>query len=173
MFYYALIAIDDAGNKSPISNVISVYIHEALTTTTTTTTMDPNSAQKSSNLTGSLPSNLQNFYDGNMHAVRSSSDVYDENKHTRVYIATGIVCGLLMLSIMIIILILVRVRTKRAQYNTDACDSYRAYEPSSNFGNDKNSNGGTLVLPSNGIPTNSTVRGNMSVEHNTTKNLSN
>ena len=35
VFYYALVAFDAAGNRSPISNVISVYIYEAPTTTTT------------------------------------------------------------------------------------------------------------------------------------------
>ena len=38
VFYYGLVAIDEAGNRSPISNIISVYIYEPPTTTTTTTT---------------------------------------------------------------------------------------------------------------------------------------
>ena len=52
VFYYAIIAIDDAGNKSPISNVISVYIHEELTTTTTTTHNPFMIGQKGFNQTG-------------------------------------------------------------------------------------------------------------------------
>ena len=166
VFYYAIIAIDDSGNKSPISNVISVYIHEALTTTTTTT-IHPRAGQNMANITGSSLK-THNLLEGDMNAV--TSDDREGRKHTKVYIATGIVCGLLMISIMIIVLILVRVRIKRAHYNTDACDSYRAYEPSSNFGN-KNSNE-TLVLPSNTLPLNTSGRNNLTGESNTTKNLS-
>ena len=166
VFYYAIIAIDDAGNKSPISNVISIYIHEELTTTTTTTINPFRIGQKGFNQTNGSFTNSSNPY-----IMSSSSNDNDASKHTKVYIATGIVCGLLMISIMIIILILVRVRIKRAHYDTDACDSYRAYEPSSNFGN-KNSNE-TLVLPSNGVPLNSSARNNITGESNTTKNLSN
>ena len=166
IFYYAIIAIDDSGNKSPISNVISVYIHEALTTTTTTT-INPFMGLKVSNSTGTFIAN-SNVHQGDFSVT---SDDHDGHKHTKVYIATGIVCGLLMISIMIIVLILVRVRIKRAHYDTDACDSYRAYEPSSNFGN-KNSNE-TLVLPSNGVPLTSSGRNNITGESNATKNLSN
>ena len=168
VFYYAIIAIDDAGNKSPISNVISVYIHEELTTTTTTTHNPFMIGQRGFNQTGG-----SNFFSNssNPSVLSSSSHDNDGSKHTKVYIAIGIVCGLLMISIMIIVLILVRVRIKRAHYDTDACDSYRAYEPSSNFGN-KNSNE-TLVLPSNGVPLNSSGRNNLTGESNTTKNLSN
>ena len=38
VIYYGLVSIDEAGNRSPISNILSVYIYEAPTTTTTTTT---------------------------------------------------------------------------------------------------------------------------------------
>ena len=118
VFYYALVAIDDAGNRSPISNVISAYIYEAPTTTTTTTT------------TTEAPNDS---VDGSPHPFLSETEIVtgkDEiTSRTRVYVATGVVCGLLLLSVMVIILILVRVRTKRAQYDTDNCDSYRAYEP--------------------------------------------
>ena len=37
MFYYAVVAIDGAGNRGEISNKVAVYIHEVTTTTTTTT----------------------------------------------------------------------------------------------------------------------------------------
>jgi hypothetical protein len=37
-FYYGLVALDERGNRSPVSNLISVYIAEATTTTTAPTT---------------------------------------------------------------------------------------------------------------------------------------
>ena len=100
-------------------------------TTTTTTTNNPFMNGLNFNQTSG-----SNFYSNSSNpSVMSSSHDNDGSKHTKVYIAIGIVCGLLMISIMIIVLILVRVRIKRAHYDTDACDSYRAYEPSSYFGN--------------------------------------
>ena len=41
MFYYAVVAMDAAGNRGDISNMVAVYIHEDPTTTTTTTTKSP------------------------------------------------------------------------------------------------------------------------------------
>ena len=38
VFYYAVVAIDEAGNRGEISNKVAVYIHEEPTTTTSTTT---------------------------------------------------------------------------------------------------------------------------------------
>ena len=37
-FFYAIVALDEQGNRSPVSNLIAVYIAEV---TTTTTTMSP------------------------------------------------------------------------------------------------------------------------------------
>ena len=53
----------------------------------------------------------------------------------RVYIATGVICGLLLIVIAVIIFILVRIRnTKRTTYDTEAKDTYKAYEPNQNNG---------------------------------------
>merc|ERR1719468_1105868 len=45
LFFYAIVAVDEKGNRGQISNIVSVYIHELTTTTTTTTesasTLDP------------------------------------------------------------------------------------------------------------------------------------
>ena len=38
VFYYAVVAIDEAGNRGEISNKVAVYIHEEPTTSTSTTT---------------------------------------------------------------------------------------------------------------------------------------
>jgi len=47
-------------------------------------------------------------------------------------IATGVICGLLLIVIAVIIFILVRVRSQKRSttYDTEAKDTYKAYEPS-------------------------------------------
>ena len=125
VFYYALVAFDAAGNRSPISNVISVYIYEAPTTTTTSTSPSPNNL--SNDLSNESFLQLSNYVSLSSDGV--IVDVREKSSHTKVYIATGVVCGLLILIIAVIAIILVRVRTKRSQYNAEARDSYRAYEP--------------------------------------------
>ena len=38
IFYYAIVAFDEKGNRGPISNLVTVYIHEPTTTTTVSST---------------------------------------------------------------------------------------------------------------------------------------
>ena len=117
-------SIDESGNRSPISNILSVYIFEAPTTTTTTTT-----STTTTTITGGDAVPL--FGNEVRHL---SKDGKAWSKHMRVYIATGVICGLLLIVIAVIIFILVRVRTKRTTYDTEAKDTYKAYEPSQNGG---------------------------------------
>ncbi len=121
-FYYGLVAIDEVGNRSPISNIISVYIYEAPTTTTTTTTT---TATTSTQLRTGDAVPLFSEAIGDLEGGRRPW-----SKHVRVYIAIGVICGLLCLIVAIIVLILYRVKTKRTTYDTEARDSYKAYEPS-------------------------------------------
>ena len=159
VFYYALVAFDAAGNRSPISNVISVYIYEAPTTTTTTTTSTPSSNDSANESYLQLSNYVSLSADGVI------VDVREKSSHTKVYIATGVVCGLLILIIAVIAVILVRVRTKRSQYNAEARDSYRAYEPSPPTGG-QSKQGST--------PSNKGAHGHHHVDlSNTSKNLSN
>ena len=44
IFYYAIVALDERGNRGQISNIVTVYIHEVTTTTVTTTTAKMTSA---------------------------------------------------------------------------------------------------------------------------------
>merc|ERR1719376_165147 len=98
VFYYALVAIDDAGNRSPISNLISAYIYEPPSTTTTTTTTTTTVFPASGNGGEGSPFPLQSGSAGSQDGEMAG--------RTKVYVAVGIVCGLLVLSVMIIVLIL-------------------------------------------------------------------
>lgn len=124
IFYYALLAIDEAGNRSPISNIISVYIYEAPTTTTTSTT--------TTTLVRTDELDAVPLFSSESVSILTDNDNRPWSKHVRVYIATGVICGLLCLIIAVIIFVLIRVKAKRTTaYDTEARDSYKAYEPSS------------------------------------------
>ena len=140
IFYYGLVAIDEAGNRSPISNIISVYIYEPPTTTTTTTT------------TTSAPLTVRR----NKSAVPLYSEEVSVNeqqfwsKNVRVYIAIGVICAILFIAVGVIIVIVYKCKTKRTStYDTENRDSYKAYEPQNGVKNnaDKNLNSWLDSLP--------------------------
>ena len=58
--------------------------------------------------------------------------MYENSRQLRIYIATGIVCGILFLIIFAILIILIRTRAKRANYDSENHETYKAYEPTSN-----------------------------------------
>ena len=115
------------------------------TTTTTTTPLPPSGSPLESDAGGS--------------SAGGSLDAAALEERTKVYVATGVVCGVLAFTVMVIVLVLVRVRTKRAAsagaaagavsstYNADNCDAYRAYEPSPPL--QSGITGGTLKKKSN------------------------
>jgi hypothetical protein len=146
VFYYGLVAVDEAGNRSPISNILSVYIYEAPTTTTTTTSTTTTLIRT---LTGAA-----------IPLLASAEDVLVSNggherawsKHVRVYIATGVICGLLLIIIAVIIFILVRVKTKRTTYDTEAKDTYKAYEPTNPGGGQHPKSGDKLTSWLDSLP---------------------
>ena len=135
VFYYGLVAIDEAGNRSPISNIISVYIYEAPTTTTTTTTPSTTILRTNSGnskFTGGDRA-VPLFLDA--VSISENGDNKPWSKHVRLYVVIGAICGFLFLLIVGIILALIfRVKQKRTQgmttYDAENRDSYKAYEPS-------------------------------------------
>ena len=129
VFYYALVALDEAGNRSPISNILSVYIYEAPTTTTTTTTTT--TVVRTRAITGDA---VPLFSEAGV-SVTPEGGQRPWSQNVRVYIVIGVVCGFLVLIIAVIIFILIHVKTKRTTYDAEARDSYKAYEPSNNGGN--------------------------------------
>ncbi len=143
VFYYAIVSIDAAGNRSPISNIISVYISEAESSATEAKTEAP-----SSDSTGPL-------YDG--ADITSSPALYspsrERSRQIKMYIAIGVVSGLILIVLVLVAVILIRVRTRRSsaakhQYDADRRDSYKAYEPTGApppaASDDKDANGKSL-----------------------------
>ena len=118
VFFYALVAVDDAGNRSPISNVLSVYIQEVASTTSTTTS--PSIQDVFSRI------NVQD-----LSSVISPSE--ERSQQLKLYIAVGVVGGLVLLMLFVMMIICIRVNRKKAasteEYDADDRDTYKAYEP--------------------------------------------
>ena len=122
LFYYAIVAFDDRDNRSPISNLVSVYIHEE-TTTTTTTTLPPTTSidpflllkyLKNRELANdSFPGNAalkENFLKLSENLVQLELAQSNEE----IYIAVGIVCGVVMMIVILLMSLVMISRRKRS-----------------------------------------------------------
>ena len=127
VFYYAVVSVDEAGNRSPISNIISVYISEGEATEKASSEADVEQ---------------QPLYEGAELATGSPNSLARlRSKQLKTYIAIGVVCGLVLIVFILVTVILIRVKTRKSQYDAERKDSYRAYEP--NGGDDKD--GGNMA----------------------------
>ena len=100
MFYYALISRDQAGNVSPVSNLVSVLVPEALTTTETSSL---------------APSQL-----------RLGGQSWLLNRDTIIAIAAGGGGVLLLIILVVIFLILKAKRRNKGKQTKVAIDTYEA-----------------------------------------------
>ena len=121
LFYYAIVAFDDRDNRSPISNLVSVYIHEE-TTTTTTTTLPPTTSIDPFLLLKYLQNrDLANndSFAGNAALKEnflklSENLVQLERSNEEIYIAVGIVCGVVMMIVILLMSLVMISRRKRS-----------------------------------------------------------
>ena len=115
VFYYAVVSVDEAGNRSPISNIISVYISEGEATEKAASSEDAEvELYEGAELITSSPNGLAKL----------------RSKRLKTYIAVGVVCGLVLIVFILVTVILIRVKTRRqSQYDAERKDSYKAYEP--------------------------------------------
>ena len=60
------------------------------------------------------------------------------SRRLKTYIAVGVVCGLVLIVFILVTVILIRVKTRRAQYDAERKDSYKAYEPNGDDEKDGN-----------------------------------
>lgn len=132
IFFYAIVAIDEAGNRGPISNVISVFINEKTSTTTTTTS------------TNAPALGLLGLDAGN------DDTTVRARRMKVVYMSVGIVSGLVILIMTVVVLILVRFRLRPKLSESDETDSkasssYKGFEePAKRATNSNTSNNNNL-----------------------------
>ena len=134
VFYYAIVSVDEAGNRSPISNIISVYISEGEATEDVPSSEDGEvELYEGAELAASSPNSLARL----------------RSKRLKTYIAVGVVSGLVLIVVILVAVILIRVKTKRAQYDAERKDSYKAYEPNGDEKGDGNGNVSTVTASKN------------------------
>ena len=97
VFFYGLVAIDDSGNRSPVSNLIPVYAAEV--STTTNASIISNTIEGIANLDNALSSAV-------LEAIQSNPTVY---------IIAGVVCGIILILVLLISLSIYRSRKRAAE----------------------------------------------------------
>ena len=126
VFYYAIVALDERGNRGQISNIVTVYIHEVTTTTVTTTTgvsstLDPYlilQYLKNKNLSDNIDLDNEQF-------LRNISENLEEleRSNSEIYVAVGIVCGVVAMIVMLLMSVVLISRRKRGSRSSTQASS--------------------------------------------------
>lgn len=107
VFYYAIVAFDDNGNRGPISNLVSVYVQEV------TTTLAP--------VTVSLDGNP--FLEATSPQHGGKTWFLDKSQ---IYVVAGVGGGILLVIISVVICLLIKSKKKITQKSKEVQDSYEA-----------------------------------------------
>jgi len=124
VFYYALVAVDEAGNTSPISNIVSLYIQEKHTMKPTTISPTAHVTKEGEGMTSLLSARgLHNF-------------IYNLSLGpTKIFYLAAVIGAILVLLILtlfaaiIIRMKMVKKRHRCTNYNANDKDTYCDYEP--------------------------------------------
>jgi len=100
-FYFAIVAEDDSGNKAMVSNIVSVYIHEEVTTTAPT--RDPDSLSLLDIINSKNTSQFEDILNGLENKNKSGSGMY---------IAGGIMSGIVTVIVFLLIIMIIKNRRK-------------------------------------------------------------
>jgi len=122
VFFYAITAWDERNNRGPISNLVSVYIHEETTTTSTTTENNIQSSSLDPLLLLKYLKNANisdpNFGDADVlkgKFLKLSENLVElERSNEEIYIAVGIVCGVVMMIVILLMSLVMIGRRKRS-----------------------------------------------------------
>ena len=134
-FFYAIVALDEQGNRSPVSNLIAVYIAEV---TTTTTTMSPLAAYPDispAELLSYLQRQHHHQLDGANETALAANPLLREQlllrgltenlvdlkansggggSSSEIYIAAGVVSGIVVVIIILLVVLVMLNRRKRS-----------------------------------------------------------
>jgi len=117
VFYYALIAVDEAGNASPISNIVSLYVREE------PTTISPPIFGKGRGNATLLSTGISSLFRG-----------WSSGQAGKIYLAAAFGAIFVLFALVIFAVIVVRLRAAKKQrryseYDANDKDTYRTYEP--------------------------------------------
>ncbi|QQP41563.1 Epithelial chloride channel proteinlike, partial [Caligus rogercresseyi] len=112
-FFYALMAFDESGNPSSVSNLASIYVYEAPTTI---------SNSESDLLEGAT-------IEGNLPYKESTQSNSDWSTTARTYVIAGTVSGLILIILLLILFAV--IRSKGSKYGGEDKDNetYHTFEP--------------------------------------------
>ena len=100
VFYYGLVTLDAAGNRSPVSNLVPVYVAEVLTTGNGGEDADGNEV--------TVNEHYGNALSGAVRAAFGSNEVL-------IYIVAGVISGLVLIISLIVIVSVCRAKHKKAE----------------------------------------------------------
>ena len=119
MFYYAIAAFDERGNRGAISNLVSVYIHE-VTTTTVISTTEKSTIDPLLILKYLKNKNLSEGIDEEQFLRNISENLEElERSNSEVYLAVGIVCGVVMMIVMLLAMVIMISRKRKSSSSSD------------------------------------------------------
>jgi len=104
MFYYAIVSFDEAGNRGPVSNLVSVLIAEQITTT----------PPPPASLSHSLEKDLR---------LGAESWLLDKKQ---IYLIAGIGGGVLLVITIFVIIMLIKAKKEQHKKKKDVLDTYEA-----------------------------------------------
>lgn len=115
IFYYAIVAFDERGNRGAVSNLVPVYIHEA----TTTVPAVVEGAELELDLLSYLqdPSNQSLPADPYLREkiLKLSENLVElKGSNAEIYIATGIVSGIVLVIVIVLVALVMLNRRKRS-----------------------------------------------------------
>ena len=115
VFYYAIVAYDEAGNRGQVSNVVPVYAVENPPTPTPSIGFD------------------QNLMDNEVYPYHESQPLTSSgNSDTLIYIVSGVISAVLVVILLIVITTMIRSRWNKQIKQSSSSQIYvKDYEPSS------------------------------------------
>ncbi len=134
VFFYAVVAVDGAGNAGEVSNVVSLYVRSKRSPSTTT-------SDEGINVWNVGGGGVNGTSVGSVSPLDGAFGLGVGSHRLRVYMAAAVGAGLVALSVAAVAVLLVRIRrrrgrrgggqgeTRRKEYDAEERDTYRNYEP--------------------------------------------
>ena len=126
VFYYAIVAFDEEGNRGLVSNIVSVYAEEKPSTTES----ELNTAENI------IP-------DTDMFPIHMSQPLTSESKDTLIYVVSGVISAILV--VILILLLAAIYRSSWMGANVKRSSSSQIYVKDCESGSASSSAGNTLV----------------------------
>ena len=114
VFYYAIVAYDEEGNRGQVSNIVPVFAEEKPPTPTPSVGFD------------------QSLLDNEVYPYHESQPLTSHDNDTLIYIVSGVISALLVVVLLIVVVTMLRARWNKQIKQSSSSQIYvKDYEPSS------------------------------------------